>query len=97
MKGDFEVITLKEAFKLCRIDDGEIVRLRDSGSRDLISARPLTGREVRNRYDMKNTFVTEIAPRFIGGNYEGFLFIIRKTMHPHPAGRGNGKHSGLPV
>ena len=84
------MITLKEAFKLCRIGDSEIVRLRDS-SRDWISACPLTGQEVRNRYDMKNTFVTEIAPRFTGGNYEGFLFMIRKMMHPHPAERGNGK------
>ena len=72
------MIPLKEAFKLCCIDDREIVGLRDSGSKNLISTCPLTGREVRNKYDMKNTFVTEIAPRFLYDDYEGFLFVIRK-------------------
>lgn len=70
------MISLKEAFKLCRIDDEEVVFLSDSIEYEASFSIPMTGREVRNKYDMKKTTVTAIVPHGFYG-FNGFAFIIK--------------------
>lgn len=72
------MITLIEAFKLCRIEDREVVWLSDSVDDELFCSFPITGKEVRNKYDMKNTLVTAIVPHGYC-EFEGFAFIVKKT------------------
>ena len=69
------MISLKEAFKLCDIDDRNVVYFCDD-PKNFIWAKPMTGKEVREKYDMKNTLVSKICPYFCMGEYEGFVFII---------------------
>ena len=68
--------TLKEAFKLCCIKDNEIVWLYDDPEEPLFGRCPMTGKQIREKYDMQRTSVIKIAPHFIGGDYEGFEFAI---------------------
>lgn len=72
------MVTLKEAFKLCGVDDREVVHFSDRREDAGIWSWPMTGQEVRQKYDMKNTMVTDIRPYFFCGEYEGFMFIIKK-------------------
>ncbi|MCI8843255.1 MAG: hypothetical protein HFF08_03990 [Oscillospiraceae bacterium] len=72
------MITLKEAFKLCRIDDREVVHFCDSVEQEKMWSWPMTGKEVREKYDMKNTIVTSILPHFCCGEFKGFSFVLRK-------------------
>ncbi len=73
------MITLKEAFKLCRINDGEVIHLCDSVENARCWSWPMTGREVRNKYDMRNTMVTAIIPHCSDFEFNGFTFILRRT------------------
>lgn len=70
------MITLKEAFKLCRVDDREVVHLCDGIENALMWSWPMTGLEIRNKYDMQRTMVSAIMPHFCVGEYEGFTFVI---------------------
>jgi hypothetical protein len=36
----------------------------------------MTGRETKNKYDLKRTMVTAIFPYFCCGEYEGFAFVV---------------------
>ena len=72
------MISLKEAFRLCRIDDREVVHLCDNPEGSAIWSWPITGKEIREKYDLRNTIVTEIRPYFCMGEFEGVLFIIKK-------------------
>lgn len=71
------MITLKEAFRLCGIDDQEVVHLTDNKEDINFWTWPMTGREVREKYDMKHTMVTDIRSHFNWGEYEGFTFVIK--------------------
>ncbi len=73
------MITLKEAFKLCGVDDREVIHFADSLDSANLWSWPLTGQEVRQKYDMKNTLVTAIRPHFCCGEFEGVTFIIQKS------------------
>jgi len=70
------MITLTQAFKLCDIMDKEVVYLRKNGDPWHF---PLiyTGKEVRQKYDMKHTIVIRIRPRFSFGEFEGMEFITK--------------------
>lgn len=71
------MITLLEAFKLCQIRDDEVVFLTRKG--DPIWLPDIyTGKEVRNRMDMRSTKVVAIRPRFSFGEYEGMMFVLPK-------------------
>lgn len=72
------MITLREAFNLCRVDGNEVIYLCDSIENATMWSTPLTGKEVRDKYDMQNTMVTYIVPHFCVGEYEGFTFVIKK-------------------
>lgn len=74
------MITLKEAFKLCRIEDREIVHFRDRMENEQTPGFLVTGKGVKEKYDMKNTLVTAILPRFCCGEFGGFTFITRKKL-----------------
>ena len=70
------MITLKEAMKLTDIKDNELCYLRNKGD-DKYNSKILTGRNIRDELDMKNTFVTNIKPRFtFYGEYNGIEFEI---------------------
>lgn len=70
------MITLKEAMKLTDIQDDELCYIRNKGS-DKHDGKYLTGRNVRDRLDMKNIFVTKITPRFsFQGDYNGIEFEV---------------------
>ena len=70
------MITLKEAIKLTDIKDGELCYIRNKGS-DKHDGKYLTGKNIRDKFDMKNTFVTKITPRFsFYGEYNGIEFEI---------------------
>lgn len=72
------MVTLKEAFKLCRVDDREVLHLCDNLEYEKMWSVPMTGRQVKEKYDMRNTLVTAIVPHFCFGEFEGFTFVIRK-------------------
>lgn len=72
------MITLKAALKLCRVDDREVVHLCDKVEYAQLWSEPMTGREIKNHYDLKRTMVTAIIPHFCCGEYEGFTFVIEK-------------------
>lgn len=70
------MITLKQAFSLCRIQDSDIVYLRLSGS-TRYDGQWWTGKNVRSQFDMKNTEVKHINVRFAyEGDFEGFEFEL---------------------
>lgn len=74
------MITLKEAMKLTDIKDNELCYLRNKGD-DRYSGEYLTSKKIRNKFDMKNTFVTKITPRFsFYGEYNGIEFEIVSSM-----------------
>lgn len=70
------MITLTQAFRLCRVRDDEVVYLRKP-SVSFNWPSIYTGKEVREKYDMKHTMVTEIHPRFSFGEFEGMEFIVK--------------------
>ncbi len=72
------MITLREAFKLCNIEDSEVLWLCDRLEGANFWSWPVTGREVREKFDMRNTMVTAIENKFHFSEWEGFLFIIKK-------------------
>lgn len=74
------MITLREAFKLCSIEDREIVHFRDSMENEPTPGFMATGKEVREKYNMKNIMVTAIMPYFCCGEFEGFTFIISRKL-----------------
>lgn len=70
------MIDLYTAFKLCNILDDEIIHLRRKNQIFESEFEILTGKQVRNKYDMRKTKVKEIVSYFLCGEYEGFLFTI---------------------
>lgn len=72
------VVTLKEAFKLCRIQDHAAIYLYDDIGNIHGIGIPLimTGKEVREKFK-KNSYVTAIAPHFCCGEYKGFVFELK--------------------
>lgn len=73
------MITLKEAIKLTDIQDDELYYIRNKGS-DKHDGKYLTGKNIRDKFDMKNTFVTKITPRFsFYGDYNGIEFEITSS------------------
>ncbi len=77
------MVTLKEAFRLCRVDDRQVIHLCDSVEQAQMWSWPMTGKEVREKYDMKHTMVTAIFPHFCIGEFEGFTFVITKKGTGH--------------
>ena len=71
------MIDLYTAFKLTNIIDSEIIRLRRKNQIFMSKYETLTGREVKNKYDMRKTKVIEILPCFCCGDYEGFIFTLK--------------------
>lgn len=71
------MIDLYIAFKLCNISDDEIIHLRRENQIFKSEYEVLTGKQVKNKYDMRKIKVIEIIPYFLCGDYEGFLFTIK--------------------
>lgn len=71
------MITLKEAFTLCKVLDNEVVHFRYPGEHSTW-AWAMTGKEVRNKYDMRKVQVISIGLRWCFGECEGFEFMIKR-------------------
>ena len=80
-------IDLYTAFKLTKIGNDEMVRFRKPGCTSRIDYRYMTGKEVREQYDMRRTKVIEILPHIsvTNGTFDGFLFTISE------AGKGENR------
>ena len=73
------MITLKEAFKICDVTNDDMVYLRNNGNLIHLSEyKFLTGKKVRDTYDMRKTLVSNITPLFSFGDYLGLLFTIKE-------------------
>lgn len=74
------MVDLYTALKLIReFDcDDRIVRLRKANQIFCGEFETLTVREIKNKYDMRQTKVTEICPYFCCGDYDGFLLTISR-------------------
>lgn len=72
------MITLKQALKVCDIRDNELVCIRER----TLTEFPLflTGKGVRDRYDLRRTKVERLRPRFVCGEYEGWILQV-KELH----------------
>lgn len=69
------MISLKEAVKLTRIKDDELVYVKYAEESEL-SVKIYSISELRNTFDMKNTNVIYILPYFMCGEYSGMEFIL---------------------
>lgn len=69
------MISLKEAIKLTKISDEEIcyIRKENTGKYD---AKIVTLQDIKNQYDMRNTMVISIRPRFSDFDYSGIEFEV---------------------
>ena len=72
------MITLKEAMIVCDVKTDEVVYIIQN-VRPLPRTTPMTLREIRNKYDMKNTMVTRISPYFCCNEFEGMAFEIKNS------------------
>lgn len=71
------MITLKEAVNITKIEDDEILYIRYDGE-SRFDSQSYTGKKLRDTFDMKNTKVIHILPRFMCGEYIGMEFILIK-------------------
>ena len=72
------MISLKEAFRLTDIKNTEFCYIRTK-EQDRYSSNILSGKAVREKYDMKHTMVFKISPRFdFHGEYLEFIIKERK-------------------
>ena len=71
------MISLKEALALTKIQQKDIVFLVDYDS-NRKERQIFTMKGILEKFDIKRTFVTEISPIFLCGDYQGFLFTITK-------------------
>lgn len=74
------MITLKEAFRLCKVDGREVIYLSDKPEEhgSWSQSWPMTGKQVKDRYDMRNTKVIAIEPHYCCCEFVGFKFVIRE-------------------
>lgn len=70
------MVNLKEAIKLTKISDREVCYIRKANA-SRYDAENLSLQEIINKYDMKNTMVVSIQPRFLDGDYCGIEFEIK--------------------
>lgn len=70
------MITLSQAFKLCKIRDDELVHLRLAYCATLRGFDIYTGKYIREKMDMKKIWVVSIRPFFSFGEYEGMEFEV---------------------
>lgn len=71
------MINLKEAIKITKITEKETFYMKKEGT-GKHDGKFFTLKEIKNQYDMKNTIVTSIQPRFsFYGDYEGIEFEIK--------------------
>lgn len=70
------MISLKQALKLCGVDDIDIVYICVAGG-GRYDGQWWTGRGIREHFDMKRTMVKRIDIRCAyEGDFEGFVFEI---------------------
>ena len=65
------MINLKEALKVTKIKEEEVVWLKDKYSEE-----PYTLAEIRKYFDMKNTEVSSIDVKFFSSEYAGLEFEV---------------------
>lgn len=73
------MISLSEALKLTKPTDRSMIWLRQAGKMKCGLAwdvKPMTLKNVREKFDMKAVMVHEIRPCFICEDYEGFEYVV---------------------
>lgn len=83
------MLDLYTAFKITNIQDTECVKLCSIPEPDLVPII-LTGKQVRNTYDMRKIKVKRIRPWFSSGDYEGFIFDCTGIKSPYKNNRKKG-------
>ena len=68
------MITLKEALKVTKIKEEEVVWLKDKSS--TFDEEPYTLAEIRKYFDMNNTEVSSIGVKFLFSEYGGLEFEV---------------------
>lgn len=69
------MVTLKEAIKLTKLDDGDMCYIRKKGG-SRYNGEWIEIKTIREKYDMKNTNVISITPRLSEFDYRGIEFEI---------------------
>lgn len=69
------MITLYKACKLIQLEDSEICYLRKKDA-SRYDCEILTGKDIKNKYDMRDTHVVSIKPRFFEYDYCGMELEI---------------------
>lgn len=69
------MVTLYEACKLIQLEDTECCYLRKNGA-SRYDCEILTGKDIKNKYDMQNTRVISIKPKFGEYDYRGMELEI---------------------
>lgn len=67
------MVTLREAVNLAHIGHDEVCFLRKRGA-GRYDYEILTGKQLRQKYDMGKIKVTSIQPHFLDGEYSGIIF-----------------------
>lgn len=73
------MISLKEAIKLTELSRDDICYMRNEGD-DRYDVQIMSVKKIIDKFDMKNTMVTRILPRFSYSGYEGVEFTIRRKQ-----------------
>ena len=71
------MITLKEALKLTTKSDSELVYIQKQGAA-AHDGMIYTVKEIKNKFDMKHTYVTFIQPHFSCYDYSGYMELTIK-------------------
>ena len=84
------MISLREAIKICKIEDDECVMVLINGAdpRNLDKHRIMTGEEIKKRFDIRRLMVHRIEPWFVCNDYEGFKFVIGRAAKRNVNDRG---------
>lgn len=69
------MLTLKQAMNVCHIQDDELVYLRPRGA-NRYAYDFYTGKQIRNKFDMKKVKVCGITVRFSWGEFSGMEFEV---------------------
>lgn len=69
------MITLLEACKLIRLEDSEVCFLKEKNK---IDYEVVTGKDIRNKLNMKAVKVVSITPKFAEYDFRGMMLEIIK-------------------
>ncbi len=72
------MLTLRKALKLCQLSKDDVIYLRNNKIRIRINLASMSVQEAKEKYNVRTTIVTAINPHFQHGQFDGFIFSIKK-------------------